>query len=173
MKILGLILELALVCSLQAYIDLGNITSQLTGEWFTIALGSNVTQKIEEGGSLRLFIKNISEQNGILKGTFFKRQNGKCVQFSVSAKREPGSQMQVEYDGLNKVFLQSIDSTHAIFILHNSNDGKVTTLAELYGRTPDLPSEMKRKFEEICETFGIRRDQIIDMSNDDRCSNLS
>ncbi|XP_007475413.1 trichosurin-like [Monodelphis domestica] len=172
MKILVLIMELALICGLQADIKLGNIASQLTGEWFTIALGSNVTQKIEEGGSLRLFIKNIGEQNGIIKGTFFKRENGKCVQFSVSTKTEMGSPKQIEYDGLNEVSLQSIDSVHAIFVFHNSNNGKVTTWAELYGRTPDLPNEMKKKFEKICEKFGIRRDQIIDMSTDDRCSNL-
>ncbi|XP_074066766.1 major urinary protein-like isoform X2 [Macrotis lagotis] len=167
MKILLLTVGLALVCHLQA-----QDSSELTGEWFTIALASNVTSKIENGGNLEMFIKTISEHDGILSGVFFKRQNGKCVQFSVTTFTGEGGKMLVQYDGLNDFSIQSVDSNHVIFILNNVKNGEVIIWAELYGRTPDLSDEIKKKFGDICEKFGIRKDQIRDLSNNDRCEEL-
>ncbi|XP_043836837.1 major urinary protein 5-like [Dromiciops gliroides] len=105
------------------------------GEWFIIALASNVTSKIEEGGSLKIFIKNMNKHDD---------------------------------DGINDFSLQSMDSKNAMFVLYNINNKEVIVWAELFGWTPDLPDEIKKKFEEMCERFGIRKDQIRDLSNDDR-----
>ncbi|XP_027701292.1 minor allergen Can f 2-like, partial [Vombatus ursinus] len=85
MKILLLTVGLALVCGLQALDNNEEGSPKVSGKWFTIALASNVTSKIEEGGSLQVFVKNLSEHNGNLYGDFFKRENGKCIPFSVTA----------------------------------------------------------------------------------------
>ncbi|XP_036606699.1 major urinary protein 5-like isoform X3 [Trichosurus vulpecula] len=80
--------------------------------------------------------------------------------------------MHVFYDGDNDFSVQSMDSQHVIFITYNTKGEEVTVWGELYGRTPDLSDEIKKKFEEICENFGIRKDQIRDLSNDDPCEKL-
>ncbi|XP_068964501.1 trichosurin-like [Petaurus breviceps papuanus] len=172
MKILLLTMGLALVYGLQALSNNIEDLSELTGDWFTVALASNVTSKIEEGGSLKIFIKNISEHDGNLRGIFFKRENGRCFPISLATFKGDDDQMHFQYDGLNDFSLQSADSKHTIFIYYNFNHGGTTTSLGLYGRTPDLPDEIKQKFEEICQKFGIRKDQIRDLSNDDRCEEL-
>ncbi|XP_027714451.1 major urinary protein-like [Vombatus ursinus] len=172
MKILLLTVGLALVCGLQALKNNIEDTSKILGERFTVALTSNVTAKIEEGGSLKLFVKSTNKHGGVFTGVFFKRENGKCIQFSLTAFKGDDDQMCFYYDGLNDFSLQSSDSKHAMYILHNVHNGKMIIWAVLYGRTPDLPDEIKQKFEEMCERFGIRKDQIRDLSNDDRCEKL-
>ncbi|XP_068964463.1 trichosurin-like [Petaurus breviceps papuanus] len=172
MKILLLTVGLALVCGLQALENNAEDSTEITGNWFTVALASNVTSKIEEGGSFHIFVKSISGNNDVLQGEFFKRTNGKCIAFSVTATTGEDGELHTEYDGENDITVQSIDSEHVIFILNNTKDGKVTVWGELFGRTPDLSDEIKKKFEEICEKFGIRKDQIRDLSNDDRCEKL-
>ncbi|XP_072499704.1 major urinary protein-like [Notamacropus eugenii] len=75
----------------------------------------------------------------------------------------------LEDDGHNDFTIQSLGSDHVVYILFNIKDGEVTVWGELFGQHPDLPDEIKKEFEEICERFGIRKDQIIDFSKDDRC----
>ncbi|XP_043836838.1 trichosurin-like [Dromiciops gliroides] len=166
MKMLMLTVGLALICGLQSLNNnLGDL-SKVTGEWFTVALASNVTSKIEKGGSLEIFIKNVSENNGDLTGVFFRRKNAKCIQFSRTSFRGDDGQLYVQYDGLNEFSLQSVDTKHSMYIFHNFNNEKVITWAQLFGRTPDLSDEIKKKFEEMCKRFGIRKDQIRYLSND-------
>ncbi|XP_068964462.1 trichosurin-like [Petaurus breviceps papuanus] len=170
MKILLLTVGLALVCGLQALENNAQDSTEITGKWFTVALASNVISKIEEGGSLKIFVNSISKNNDVIHGEYFKRTNGKCIAFSVTATT--GENGEMHYDGQNDFTIQSTGSEHVIFILYNNKDGKVTVWGELYGQTPDPPDEIKKKFEEICERFGIRKDQIRDLSNDDRCEKL-
>ncbi|XP_072489111.1 major urinary protein-like [Notamacropus eugenii] len=172
MKILLLIVGLALVCGLQGLNNNAQDSPKITGTWFTVGLASNVTFKIEEGGSFRKFVKNITEQDGVLTAAYFRRENGKCIQFSVNAYPGKDGEMHVQYDGENVFTIQSMDSNHLMFILYNTKDGEVTVWGELYGRTPNLPNQTKRKFEKICERFGIKKNQIIDVSKADRCENL-
>ncbi|XP_036606697.1 minor allergen Can f 2-like isoform X1 [Trichosurus vulpecula] len=73
MKILMLSVGLALICGLQALSDNMEDPQMFTGEWFTVALASNVSSKIEEGGGLQLFVKSLGERDGVLIGDFFKR----------------------------------------------------------------------------------------------------
>ncbi|XP_072489106.1 major urinary protein-like isoform X2 [Notamacropus eugenii] len=172
MKTLLLTVALALVCGLQPHKIKAEDSPELNGKWFTVALASNVTSKIEEGGSLHIFVNNVQQNGNVLYADFFKRENGKCVPFSVTAFIKEDGHMYVEYDGHNDFTVQSFSSEHVIFILFNTKNGEVTVWGELFGRTPDLPDEIKQEFEEICESFGIRKDQIRDLSQDDRCGKL-
>ncbi|XP_068964461.1 major urinary protein-like [Petaurus breviceps papuanus] len=172
MKMLLLTLGLTLICGLHALKNNIEDPKKITGEWFTVVLASNVTSKIEEGGSLELFVKSLSEHDGILSGEFLKRENGKCIPVSLTAFTGEDGEMHFTYDGFNDFSAQSMDSEHLIFIMYNTKDGEVTVWGELYGREKTLPEEIKKKFEKICERFGIRKDQIRDVSNDDRCQKL-
>ncbi|XP_036604669.1 trichosurin-like [Trichosurus vulpecula] len=175
MKLLLLSLGLALVCGLHAH----HICSQehqpdLSGTWYTIALASNVTAKIEEGGPLRIFVQKLIMENGNLHAVFFKRENGKCTQFSVSANpAKKDGQMKVEYSGSNDLYLQSFkEDEYVIFILYNYNNKEATLWGVLFGRTPDLNDDIKEKFEKICINAGLKRENILDVSEADQCQEL-
>nr|XP_020837035.1 major urinary protein-like isoform X2 [Phascolarctos cinereus] len=172
MKILLLTVGLALVCGLQALDNNTEGSPKIDEEWFTVALASNVTSKIEKGGSFRKYIKSVSDHHVFLSSEFLKRANGKCIQFTLNTSIGEDGEMRLQHDGLNNLSIQSRGPGYMMVLLNNIKDEEVTVLVELYGRTPDLPDEIKKKFEEICEKFGIREDQIIDISSDDRCEEL-
>ncbi|XP_027707924.1 minor allergen Can f 2-like, partial [Vombatus ursinus] len=95
MKILLLTVGLALVCGLQVLDNNAEDSPKLSGKWFTVALASNVTSKIEEGGSLQIFVESLREHDGFISGDFFKRENGKCIPLSLKTFLEDG-QMRVQ-----------------------------------------------------------------------------
>ncbi|XP_074150230.1 trichosurin-like isoform X1 [Sminthopsis crassicaudata] len=139
---------------------------QLSGTWYTVALASNVTAKIEEGGPLRIFVQKLIIENGNLRAVFFKRENGKCIQFSVSANPpEKDSPMKVKYSGINDLYIKSFkEDEYVIFILYNHNNKEVTLWGHLFGRTPHLSDNIKKKFEEICINAGLKKEHILDVS---------
>uniref|UniRef100_A0A5F8HDL6 Trichosurin-like n=1 Tax=Monodelphis domestica TaxID=13616 RepID=A0A5F8HDL6_MONDO len=162
-----LLLSLALVYGIQTHHTCSEEQQpDLTGTWYTVSLASNDTAKIEEGGPLRIFVHKLILENGNLRAIFFKRENGKCTQFSVSANPvEEDGQMKVEYSGSNDVYLQSFkEDEYAIFMLYNHNNNKVTLWGELFGRTPNLSEDIKKKFEETCIKLGLKREHILDVS---------
>ncbi|MEF3034401.1 lipocalin/fatty-acid binding family protein, partial [Pseudomonas aeruginosa] len=53
--------------------------------------------------------------------------------------------------------------------LINKKDGETFQLMELYGREPDLSSDIKEKFAQLSEEHGIVRENIIDLTNANRC----
>ncbi|XP_044517187.1 trichosurin-like [Gracilinanus agilis] len=170
-----LLLSLALVYGIQTHHTCSEEHQpDLTGTWYTVSVASNDTAKIEEGGPLRIFVQKLILENGNLRAVFFKRENGKCTQFSVSANpAEEDGQMKVEYYGSNDLYLESFkEDEYAIFILYNHNNNKVTLWGELFGRTPNLSDDIKNKFEETCINLGLKREHILDVSETDRCQEL-
>ncbi|XP_074141294.1 major urinary protein 4-like [Sminthopsis crassicaudata] len=164
------ILLLTFICGIHA---LDDKLPEITGKWYTIALASNVTSKIQKGGSLEIFVHKLyRNENNILSGDFFKKENDECTEFTVSASQENGDQLEVEYDGQNLVTIEHLDDESAMFALHNKKEGKNTLWMELFGRTPDLSKEKKKKFKKMCENFGILKNQIRYLSADDRCEKL-
>ncbi|XP_056649736.1 trichosurin-like [Monodelphis domestica] len=169
MKILVLTLGLALVCGLQALDDnKGGDLLELSGVWYSIGLASDNESKIKGEGVYKMFVKNIKEDNGMLVGNFMKRENGKCVPFTLTGQ-VVDDVIIVQYDGMNKGYIKGKGRDYVIFVLYNYKNGKVTIWAELYGRTPDLTDEIKNLFVEICKEHGISKDQIVDLSKEDRC----
>ncbi|XP_068964502.1 major urinary protein-like [Petaurus breviceps papuanus] len=230
MKLPLLTVGLTLVCGLHALKNNIEDPKKIIGDWYTVQVASNVTSKIEEGGSLLMFVHNLRVYNGLLNGEFFKRiflllvglerwvetdcmtwetlekdPSAWCAHIRDGAVLYEQSRTEIvqgkckmykfrvsspnDHDGLNDFSIQSVDSQHLIYILYNYKDDEVTVWGKLYviserdlvaiftftltiGREKTLPEEIKKKFEKICESFGIRKDQIRDLSNDDRCQKL-
>ncbi|KAM9068966.1 minor allergen Can f 2-like [Sarcophilus harrisii] len=166
------ILLLTFICGLQALNNDVKELPQLTGEWYTVALASNVSSKIEKGGSLEMYVHKIYyNEDGALCGDFFKEENGECTKFSVRTSQE-NDRLKVQYDGENDITIQHVDNECAMILLHNVNKNENTIWAELFGRTPYLPDKIKKQFQEMCENAAISKDQIRDLSNEDRCQEL-
>ncbi|XP_044515611.1 trichosurin-like [Gracilinanus agilis] len=176
MKLLLLSMGLALVYGLQSHSrseedlsdEIEQNWEQLSGHWHTVGLASSNRSLIEEEGPFRNFIQNITVEHGNLNGIFLTRKNGQCILLSLIAlKTEKAGCFKLNYYGTNKIYYESSKSDeYVIFILYNHHKGNMNIVANLFGRTPDLSDEIKKKFEKMCENHGIRKDEILDLTKD-------
>uniref|UniRef100_A0A0G2JTN2 Lipocalin/cytosolic fatty-acid binding domain-containing protein n=1 Tax=Rattus norvegicus TaxID=10116 RepID=A0A0G2JTN2_RAT len=176
MKLLLLLLclGLTLVCGHEeeASFERGNLdVDKLNGDWFSIVMASDKREKIEENGSMRVFVQHIDVLENSLGFKFHIKENGVCTEFSLVAyKMENDGEYFVEYDGENTFTILKTDyNNYVMFHLVSVKNGETFQLMELYGRTKDLSSDTKVKFAKLCKAHGITRDNIIDLTKTDRC----
>uniref|UniRef100_A0A5F8GIE4 Lipocalin/cytosolic fatty-acid binding domain-containing protein n=1 Tax=Monodelphis domestica TaxID=13616 RepID=A0A5F8GIE4_MONDO len=144
---------------------------QLSGHWHTVGLASSNRSLIEEEGPFRNFIQNFTVEHGNLNGIFLTRKNGQCILLSLIALRtEEAGCFKLNYYGTNEIYYESSKSDeYVIFILYNQHKGYINIVANLFGRTPNLSTEIKKKFEKVCIDRGIRKENILDVSEVDHC----
>ncbi|CAH6790437.1 major urinary protein 20 [Phodopus roborovskii] len=145
---------------------------KIDGEWYTIGLASDKREKIEEHGSMRVFVEYIHFlKNSSLAYKFHIIENGKCNElYLVTDKTEEDGEYEVKYDGYNRYIMLDVDYNDYIIVrLVNIKNGETFQLMELYGRTPDLSSNIKRKFGDISKMYGIPEENIFDLTKSDRC----
>ncbi|MXQ88454.1 hypothetical protein E5288_WYG006756 [Bos mutus] len=69
-------------------------------------------------------------------------------------------------DGENKFRILQVNySQHIIFYLENFSDS--FQLLELYAREPDTSPELKNEFVEICQKYGVVKENVIDLTKVD------
>ncbi|XP_076964082.1 major urinary protein 20-like [Callospermophilus lateralis] len=146
--------------------------SKYSGEWYSIFLASDQKEKIEENGSMRVFVEYIHAlKNSSLGFKFHIIINGVCAAIEfVCDKTEEDGVYSVEYDGHNTFKVLETDYDNYIIIyLKNKNNGNTFQLLEVYGRAPDVSSELKKKLVKLCEKYGIVKENILDLTTVDRC----
>ncbi|XP_077626014.1 allergen Fel d 4-like isoform X1 [Crocuta crocuta] len=144
----------------------------ISGAWYSILLAADAKEKIEEGGSMRVFIEYIKAlDNSSLFFKFHMKENGKCTtQSLVSHKTEKDGVYSIEYDGYNLFTIDETDyDKYVIFHLRNF-DKTPFQLMELYAREPDVSPKLKEKFVKYCQEHGIVKENVIDLTKVDRCS---
>ncbi|XP_010841899.1 PREDICTED: major allergen Equ c 1-like [Bison bison bison] len=173
MKLLLLCLGLTLVCAQEGNSDVVRSNfdiPKITGEWFSILLASDNREKIEENGSMRFFVEYISLlENSSLFIKMHTKVNGVCTELPLTCDStgEDGV-YTVSYDGENKFRILQVNySQHIIFYLENFSDS--FQLLELYAREPDTSPELKNEFVEICQKYGVVKENVIDLTKVDRC----
>ncbi|XP_061282505.1 major allergen Equ c 1-like isoform X2 [Bos javanicus] len=138
MKLLLLCLGLTLVCAQEGNSDVVRSNfdiPEIAGEWYSILLASDNREKIEENGSMRVFVEYIDVlENSSLSFKFHTKVNGVCTELSLVS-----------------------DST--------GEDGVYTVSS----REPDTSPELKNEFVEICQKYGVVKENIIDLTKVDRC----
>ncbi|XP_044634967.1 major allergen Equ c 1-like isoform X2 [Equus asinus] len=92
MKLLLLCLGLILVCAQQeenSDVPLRNFDiSKISGEWYSIFVASDIKEKVEEDGSMRIFVENIQPlDNSSLYFKFQRKGNEECSGFSLVADK--------------------------------------------------------------------------------------
>nr|3KFF_A Chain A, Major urinary protein 4 [Mus musculus]3KFG_A Chain A, Major urinary protein 4 [Mus musculus]3KFH_A Chain A, Major urinary protein 4 [Mus musculus]3KFI_A Chain A, Major urinary protein 4 [Mus musculus] len=144
---------------------------KINGEWFSILLASDKREKIEEHGSMRVFVEHIHVLENSLAFKFHTVIDGECSEiFLVADKTEKAGEYSVMYDGFNTFTILKTDyDNYIMFHLINEKDGKTFQLMELYGRKADLNSDIKEKFVKLCEEHGIIKENIIDLTKTNRC----
>ncbi|XP_057354916.1 allergen Fel d 4-like isoform X2 [Manis pentadactyla] len=176
MKLLLLCVGLTLVCAHEegsSEVVRSNFDVQkISGNWYSILLASDAKENIEEDGSMRGFVEHIQTwDNSSLTFTFHIKVNGQCTEIVLLCdETEKSGVYSVAYDGHNLFHIvEAVYNKYIIFHLTNFNDGKPFQVMELYAREPDVSLELKKKFEKICQNFGIVKENIIDLTKIDRC----
>ncbi|XP_073907342.1 major urinary protein 5-like isoform X1 [Castor canadensis] len=145
---------------------------EIKGKWYSILLASDEKEKIEENGSMRVFVEYIDVlKNSSLFFKFHTIVNGKCTEiFLVSEKTDKDRVYAVQYDGFNIFTVADVVyDKYIVFYLVNVNNEETFQLVELYGREPDVSSEIKEKVVKFCEEHGIVKENILDLTKVDRC----
>uniref|UniRef100_A0A8D2GJN6 Lipocalin/cytosolic fatty-acid binding domain-containing protein n=1 Tax=Theropithecus gelada TaxID=9565 RepID=A0A8D2GJN6_THEGE len=158
MTLLLLYLGLTLVCAQEeennavtSNFDLSKVQSWST----SVLLASDCREKIEEDGSMRVFVEHI-DYLGDSSLTFKLREieNGTCTEVNLACKpTEKNAICSADYKGHNV----------------NFKNGETFLLLELYARTPDVSSQLKERFVKYCEEHGIVKENIFDLTKVDRC----
>ncbi|XP_057576124.1 epididymal-specific lipocalin-9 [Hippopotamus amphibius kiboko] len=176
MKLLLLCLGLTLSCAskegIPAVVRSNLDIPKISGEWYSILLASDVKEKIEENGSMRVFVEQIHVlANSSLLFILHTKVNGVCAEISLVCD-EAGEEgvYTFNYDGDNTFYVLETNYTdYVILYLVNVSSDVSFQLLELYGREPDLSPRLKKKFVKICQKYGIVEENIIDLTNVDRC----
>ncbi|XP_020724594.1 major allergen Equ c 1-like [Odocoileus virginianus] len=174
MKLLLLLcLGLTLVCAQEGSSDVVRSNfdiPKITGEWYSILLASDLREKIEENGSMRIFVEYITLlENSSLFINMHTKVNGVCTELPLTCDStgEDGV-YTLKYDGENVFRILEVDYNHHImFYLENFSDSY--KLLELYAREPDTSPELKSRFVEICQKYGVVKENVIDLTKADRC----
>ncbi|XP_035877967.1 major allergen Equ c 1-like [Phyllostomus discolor] len=172
MKLLLLCLGLTLVCAhhedshdvLTSNFDM----SKISGEWHTILMASDVKEKVEEQGSMRMFVESIQPlDNSSLLLKYHKKINGECTELTfICDETEEEGVYSVSYDGYNEFYIsEAVYNDYLIFYVLNSNKEKKFQLMELNARNPDVSPQIKKRFEELCENRGIPKENVQDLTN--------
>ncbi|XP_054440490.1 epididymal-specific lipocalin-9 [Pteronotus mesoamericanus] len=176
MKLLLLCLGLTLVCAHHGGdhdVVMSNFTmSKISGEWYTILLASNIKERIEENSVMRGFVEYIQAwDNSSMTIKLDVKLNGECIETSLfcDSTAENGV-CNVIYAGFATMSLIETDYyNYAIFHLINFTSEGTFEMMMLYGRKPDVSPELKERFEELCQKHGIAKENILDLTNVDRC----
>ncbi|XP_074186946.1 allergen Fel d 4-like [Rhinolophus sinicus] len=176
MKMLSLCLGLTLVWAhveghhevVTSNIDI----SKISGDWYTVFLASDEKERIDENGGLRIFLNHIQALDSssvLLK--YHTKENGQCTEFSIVGEAtEQDGVYSVFYGGHNRFrIIEAVYGEYAICHTENFKNGKITQVMELFGHEPDLSQKIKTRFEEICQQYGIPKENILDLTKVDRC----
>ncbi|XP_036605767.1 trichosurin-like [Trichosurus vulpecula] len=174
MKLLLLIMGLALIRGIKVHSGRCKEHRQnISGSWRTIAVASNDTSKIQEGGPFRISVHKIVASGNKLYLEFMGRKNGKCSEIVLkSYKTDKENQYVSEYSGVNIFYFTHIKQDEYIVLTsYNYNENGVTLVLHLFARRPVLREEIKEKFEEFCLNNKIN--EILYLTRDDQCEKLT
>ncbi|XP_061264209.1 allergen Bos d 2-like [Bos javanicus] len=169
MKTVFLTLLLGLVCAAQeapAELD----PSQITGDWHSILMAADNIQKIEEGGPLRAYIRQLecTDRCSSLSVNLYAKFPSQCTFLNVVAERE-GDVYHVGYMGSN--FFELIPVSENTLAVYGENfDGvKSTKVTQLLAIGDGATQEDIQQYEELNRERGIPIEHIEDLTQTDDC----
>uniref|UniRef100_A0A671F129 Lipocalin/cytosolic fatty-acid binding domain-containing protein n=1 Tax=Rhinolophus ferrumequinum TaxID=59479 RepID=A0A671F129_RHIFE len=130
----------------------------ISGNWYSVLLASDKMENIEENGSFRIFVE------------YFQALDSSTLSLSVTldlyAQRHTHTHTHTHiyiYDGYNTFhIIEAVYDEYAFFVHREFQQWeKKTQVMELYGREPDLGHEIKTWFGEICQEYGIPKENIL------------
>ncbi|KFO22774.1 Odorant-binding protein, partial [Fukomys damarensis] len=132
---------------------------QIDGDWRTHAVAADNVEKIEDGGELRVYFRQLQCQDGCknISIRFYVKKDGVCQEFTVvGVKDEASGDYFTDYSGEN--YFSIVYNQQEVIILHNTNvdeAGKKTNGILAAGKRDSLTVEEQQKFAAVAEEYGI------------------
>ncbi|XP_063098774.1 lipocalin Cav p 2.0101-like [Cavia porcellus] len=147
-------------------------SSEINGDWNTIALSADNKEKIEEGGPLRVYFRQVDCNDDCSEITFrlYVKLSGECKESTVIASQRADGFYTVQFAGENTFLI--VDKQEDLFTLYNTNvdeNGLVTRGYAIIGKRDSLTPEETSHFEEANELRGIPKENIEYLAGTDDC----
>ncbi|XP_074141296.1 major urinary protein 4-like [Sminthopsis crassicaudata] len=165
-----LTMGLSLVCTIQvqatgAVKDIN--LKKFVGRWYPLLLASN---DLESNSAA--FIHSIDVKVNSLIFYFTLRTNRECKQVAVFANKLENNKYKLRYPGNNILYVEDADPNDYLLIYTtNKIHGRETKGVELYSRQKGetVNQEIKKKFEEMYKSYGIKKENVLDLTKTDPC----
>ncbi|XP_005358708.2 odorant-binding protein 1a-like [Microtus ochrogaster] len=133
------------------------------GKWDTIAVAADNVAKIEEGGPLRLYARELtcSEECNKLEVTFYVNANGQCSETKITGYRQEDGTYRTQYEGDGRFKPVHGISDNIVFICQNvDRAGQTTNLIYVIGKGQPLTPEQYEKLEEFAKEQNMPTENI-------------
>uniref|UniRef100_A0A671EZV2 Lipocalin/cytosolic fatty-acid binding domain-containing protein n=1 Tax=Rhinolophus ferrumequinum TaxID=59479 RepID=A0A671EZV2_RHIFE len=139
--------------------------SKISGNWYSVLLASDKMENIEENGSFRIFVEYFQALDIRI---FYMEKKTRSLSVTLDLY---GCSVSFTDDGYNTFhIIEAVYDEYAFFVHREFQQWeKKTQVMELYGHEPDLSQTIKTRFEEICQQYGIPKENILDLTKVDRC----
>ncbi|XP_033615999.1 lipocalin Cav p 3.0101 [Fukomys damarensis] len=133
--------------------------SEIDGEWHSIYIAADNVEKIEEGGDMRGYFRELHCQDGCknISIRFYIKKEGVCQEFTVvGVKDEASGDYFTDYSGEN--YFSIVYNTQEFIIFHNKNvdvAGKTTNVILATGKRYSLTVQEQQKFAAVVEEYRI------------------
>ncbi|XP_028719046.1 odorant-binding protein-like [Peromyscus leucopus] len=145
---------------------LAHAYDELQGKWDTIVVAANNVEKIELGGNLRLYVREVTCNNDCTEMyiTFYVNLNGQCSKTTVTGYKQADGTYRTQYEGDNIFQPVYATSKNLVFTGKNTDRaGKETKLIFVLGKSKTLSQEENEKLEALTEKEDIPKENIRDV----------
>ncbi|XP_032744705.1 odorant-binding protein 1a-like [Rattus rattus] len=153
----------------------GLAQAQIEGKRKTVAIASSRTEKIELGGELRIYCRELSCDEGCkeMKVTFYVNENGQCSLTTITGYlQEDGETYRTQFHGDNHY--SAVKQTQEYIVFYSENvdrDNQETKLVFVVGNQPLTPEQRERLVQYVVSK-GIPPENIRDVLETDTCPDL-
>ncbi|KFO37102.1 Odorant-binding protein [Fukomys damarensis] len=150
-----------------------NLPLQIDGDWRSHSIAADKVEKIEDGGELRVYFRQLQCQDGCknISIKFYVKKDGMFQEFTVVGVKDEARGVYVaEYSGKN--YFSVVYNTEKVIIFHNINvdeAGITTNVILATGKRDSLTVEEQQKFAKVVQDYGIPEQNIRPVILTDTC----
>ncbi|KAL6086036.1 hypothetical protein STEG23_028644 [Scotinomys teguina] len=155
---------------------LAHAHAKISGKWNTVAIAADNVEKIENKGPLRLYVREITCNEGCseMKVTFYVNENDYCSKTTVTGYKQADGTYKTHFEGDNTFKPVKATPKHIVFISKNvDRAGKETNLIFVVGNSGPLTAEEHEKLVHFAEEKHIPPENIQDVLATDLFANIT
>ncbi|XP_019060061.2 lipocalin Cav p 2.0101 [Fukomys damarensis] len=147
--------------------------ASIDGDWRSHSIAADKVEKIEDGGELRVYFRQLQCQDGCknISIKFYVKKDGMFQEFTVVGVKDEARGVYVaEYSGKN--YFSVVYNTEKVIIFHNINvdeAGITTNVILATGKRDSLTVEEQQKFAKVVQDYGIPEQNIRPVILTDTC----
>ncbi|XP_041502741.1 odorant-binding protein-like [Microtus oregoni] len=145
---------------------LAHAQAELEGKWVTTAIAADNVDKIEAGGPLRLYVREITctEACSKMEVTFYVNVNNQCSQTQITGYRQEDGNYRTQFEGDNVFKPVSTTEDNIVFTGANvDRAGQTTNLIFVVGKGQPLTPEKHEKLEAYAKERSIPPENFRDV----------